>query len=175
VRPRAARPHRTRTRRVSRSGPGQTPETLRTRLAGRQPTPRTVREALHELEAVGLAARPGDSDAARWSATDPSRRDSFDGLELRGPHDLRHTFSTWLEDAGIPARVIDELMGHTGGRRGEQDGSAIGLRYRWTTPEMQTRVMGALEERLTVSLAVAAESTGSSTTITELERQPEFL
>jgi len=29
-----------------------------------------------------------------------------------GPHDLRHTFSTWLEDAGIPHRVIDELMGH---------------------------------------------------------------
>jgi integrase len=24
--------------------------------------------------------------------------------QLRGPHDLRHTFSTWLEDAGIPAR-----------------------------------------------------------------------
>ena len=31
-------------------------------------------------------------------------------LDLRGPHDLRHTFSTWLEDAGIPARVIDEPM-----------------------------------------------------------------
>jgi integrase len=23
-------------------------------------------------------------------------------------------FATWLEDAGIPSRVIDELMGHTG-------------------------------------------------------------
>ena len=38
-------------------------------------------------------------------------------LDLRGPHDLRHTFATWLEDAGIPSRVIDELMGHSGGRR----------------------------------------------------------
>ena len=24
------------------------------------------------------------------------------GLDLRGPHDLRHTFATWLEDDGIP-------------------------------------------------------------------------
>jgi integrase len=23
-------------------------------------------------------------------------------LDLRGPHDLRHTFATWLEDAAIP-------------------------------------------------------------------------
>jgi integrase len=26
-------------------------------------------------------------------------------------HDFRHTFATWLEDAGIPARVIDEVVG----------------------------------------------------------------
>ena len=25
-------------------------------------------------------------------------------LDLHGPHDLRHTFATWLEDAGIPSR-----------------------------------------------------------------------
>ena len=31
-------------------------------------------------------------------------------LDLRGPHDLRHTFATWLEEAAIPSRVIDELM-----------------------------------------------------------------
>jgi hypothetical protein len=61
-----------------------------------------------------------------------------------------------VADAGIPARVIDELMGHTGGRRGEHDGSAIGLRDRGTTPEMQTRVVAAIEQRLAVSLAVAA-------------------
>jgi integrase len=39
------------------------------------------------------------------------KRADLGHLQLRGPHDLRHTFSTWLEDAGIPARVIDELMG----------------------------------------------------------------
>jgi integrase len=47
------------------------------------------------------------------------------GLDLHGPHDLRHTFATWLEDGGIPARVIDELMGHHTGRRREHDGSAV--------------------------------------------------
>jgi integrase len=39
------------------------------------------------------------------------------GLDLRGPDDLRHTFATWLEDDGIPARVIDELMGQAATRR----------------------------------------------------------
>ena len=37
--------------------------------------------------------------------------------ELCGPHDLRHTFATWLEDDGVPARVIDELVGHAATRR----------------------------------------------------------
>jgi hypothetical protein len=49
-----------------------------------------------------------------------------------------------LEDAGIPARVIDELMEHAGGQRGKgapsHDGSLIGTRYRWTTPEMEARM-----------------------------------
>jgi integrase len=58
-------------------------------------------------------------------------------LQLRGPHDLRHSFSTWLEDEGIPARVIDELMGHH------------------TTPEMAARVIQALDIRLTLTLQVA--------------------
>jgi integrase len=40
------------------------------------------------------------------------KRADLGHLDLHGPHDFRHTFSTWLEDAGIPARVIDELMGH---------------------------------------------------------------
>jgi len=61
------------------------------------------------------------------------------GLDLRGPHDLRHTFATWLEDAGIPSRVIDELMGHSGGRR-DRGGSPMGRVYRETTPAMLARV-----------------------------------
>ena len=49
-------------------------------------------------------------------------------LDPHASHDLRHTFATWLEDGGIPARVIDELMGHEAGRRGEREGSMIGTR-----------------------------------------------
>jgi hypothetical protein len=53
--------------------------------------------------------------------------------------------------------VIDELMGHAGGHRGGLEGSTIGLRYRHTTPEMEARVVAAIEQRLAISLAVAAQ------------------
>ena len=100
-------------------------------------------------------------DRSGWRACDPpSRENQLGALRLRGPHDLRHTFATWLEDAGIPARVIDELMGHSGGQRAGaatvQDGSSIGTRYRWTTPEMQARAVTAIEERLAIALAIPA-------------------
>jgi integrase len=72
-------------------------------------------------------------------------------LAPHGPHDLRHTFATWLEDGGVPARVIDELMGHQAGRRGEREGSMIGTRYRHMTEAMQAPVVA---ERLAVALAV---------------------
>jgi integrase len=63
------------------------------------------------------------------------------------------TFATWLEDGGIPTRVIDELMGHRGGARREWEASRIGLRYRHTTDEMHRRVVAALDERLAAVLA----------------------
>jgi integrase len=75
-------------------------------------------------------------------------RASLPGLELHGPHDLRHTFATWLEDGGIPARVIDELMGHHAGRRREHDGSAVGAHYRHMTPQMQARVLAVIDRCL---------------------------
>jgi integrase len=51
----------------------------------------------------------------------------LEAVDLHGAHDFRHTFSTWLEDAGIPARIIDELMGHqASGRSGRHQASAIG-------------------------------------------------
>jgi hypothetical protein len=80
----------------------------------------------------------------------------MDAVELHGAHDLRHTFSTWLEDGGIPARVIDELMGHQASSRGGHlRGSAIGAHYRHTTPELAGRVLEAIQQRLTVVLGVA--------------------
>jgi integrase len=144
-------------RALRQAGPGQAVDTLRARIPGVTPTARTVRDALWELEAAGLAARDeaGDGAEPRWSACEPPRDGALADLKLRGPHDLRHTFSTWLEDAGIPARVIDELMGHAGGRRGAADGSAIGVRYRHTTPEMEARAVAAIEQRLVVALAIA--------------------
>jgi integrase len=107
---------------------------------------------------AGLATREnaGNGQPPRWSPTDLPRNHTLNHLNLRGPHDLRHTFSTWLEDAGIPARVIDELMGHAGGYRGGE-GSVIGLRYWHTTPEMEARVVAAIEQRLATSFAVAAQ------------------
>jgi integrase len=156
-------------RALRKAGPEQSPEAIRGGLRGRLPTTRTVHAALCELEAAGLAARrpsAGDDgwEGLRWSATTPPRDDSLANLRLRGPHNLRHTFSTWLEDAGIPARVIDELMGHAGGRHGggelERRGSLIGSRYRWTTPEMQAPVVAAVEQRLAISLSIAPGSLG---------------
>ena len=79
------------------------------------------------------------------------------GLDLRGPHDLRHTFATWLEDDGIPARVIDELMGHAPARRSPWAagaGSAMGAVYRHTTTGMEARVIHTLATRLAVALEV---------------------
>jgi integrase len=78
-------------------------------------------------------------------------------LDLRGPHDLRHTFATWLEDAAIPSRVIDELMSHTSGRRDRgASGSPMGRVYRETTPAMMARVTPALDDRIGRALAIAA-------------------
>jgi hypothetical protein len=60
-----------------------------------------------------------------------------------------------LEDAGIPSRVIDEVMGHAAGR--SRDGSAIGPVYRHTTAEMRARFTTAIGERLTTALKVATD------------------
>jgi integrase len=80
----------------------------------------------------------------------------LDAVELHGAYDLRHTYATWLEDARIPARVIDELMGHQASSRGGHlRGSAIGAHYRHATPEMAARAVEAIQQRLTVVLGVA--------------------
>jgi integrase len=128
---------------------------------GRRPVcPATVTSALEELHAAGLAAMVDVDDqdvfAARWSAVLAAPDPLLEAVDLHGAHDLRHTYATWLEDAGIPARVIDELMGHEAtGRSGQQRGSAMGAHYRHTTPEMAARAVDAIQQRLTVVLGVA--------------------
>jgi integrase len=125
-----------------------------------------------DLDALMFTGPGGGNPAAAGTRTVLSRhgvrrmyqtavkRADLDHLQLRGPHDFRHTFSTWLEDAGIPARVIDELMGHQRSRHGDLDGgSRIGARYRHTTDAMAVRVVEAIEARLRTVLRVAEKAT----------------
>jgi len=120
--------------------------------------PATVETALGELAASGVAAPDGAGPARRWSPLAPSGDPLLDAVDLRGAHDFRHTFATWLEDAGLPARVIDELMGHEASTRGVQHlGSTMGAHYRHTTPEMATRVVMAIQDRLVVVVSVAEQ------------------
>jgi integrase len=125
---------------------------------GRAIRPATVETALRELAASGLAAPDGTGPARRWSPLAHSGDPLLDMVDLRGAHDFRHSFATWLEDAGIPARVIDELMGHEASNRGAQHlGSTMGAHYRHTTPEMASRVVTAIQDRLVVVVSVAEQ------------------
>jgi predicted ArsR family transcriptional regulator len=152
-----------------RDGGPQRVDQLAARLAanGRPIQPARIAVALRELHAAGLATVDVDGQeeepAGRCSAV-PIERDSLlDAVDLHGAHDFRHTYATWLEDAGITARVIDELMGHEAtGRSGQHRGSAMGAHYRHTTPEMAVRVIDAIEQRLTVVLQVAETSLENS-------------
>jgi hypothetical protein len=71
---------------------------------------------------------------------------------------MQDTFATWLEDAAIPVRVIDELMGHRAARAGgaEARGSAIGAVDRHLTPDMQARGLAAVDECLALALEALA-------------------
>jgi integrase len=137
-----------------RTGDGQTTGELAEQVAtdGPRLRPGTVSGWLARLDAAGLAVADG-ADPPRWSAVTPAPG-PLGQLRLGGPHDLRHTFATWLEDAGVPARVIDELMGHAGGRQPER-GSAVGRSYRHTTAAMRGRVLAAIDDRLAAVVETA--------------------
>jgi DNA-binding transcriptional MerR regulator len=78
-------------------------------------------------------------------------------LKLCGPHNLRYTFSTWLEDAGIPARVIDELMGHADGDNKLDERLEAEQREleRWNSKQARWRQQFALDmQRLESELGI---------------------
>jgi integrase len=158
------RPTARRVLKALRDGGPQRVDQLAARLAaiGRPIQPATIAVALQELHAAGLAAvdvEDQDGLAGRCSAVPVERDPLLDAVDLHGAHDFRHTYATWLEDAGIPARVIDELMGHEAtGRTGQHRGSAMGAHYRHTTPEMAARVIDAIQQRLTIVLQAAQDS-----------------
>jgi hypothetical protein len=145
---------------LSATGP-QTTDQLTAALAeqGRAIRPATIQIALGELVAAELVAGTGEDGQQRWRALPTARDPLLEAVDLRGAHDFRHTFATWLEDAGVPARVIDEVMGHEAtSRAGQQRGSAMGAHYRHTTPEMAMRVIDSIDRRLTVVLGVAEQA-----------------
>jgi integrase len=146
------RPTARRVLRTLRDGGPECVDQLAVRLntSGRPVRPATIVGALDELRTAGLAAVVDvdnqDVTTGRWAALSAARDPLLEAVDLHGAHDFRHTYATWLEDAGIPARVIDELMGHEAtGRSGQQRGSAMGTHYRHTTPEMAARVIDAIE------------------------------
>jgi predicted ArsR family transcriptional regulator len=155
------RPTAARVLEALRDGGPQTTDRLTAALAdrGRAIRPSTVQVALGELVAAGLVAEVGADTEQRWLALPAARDPLLEAVDLRGAHDFRHTFATWLEDAGIPARVIDEVMGHEATSRvNQQRGSAMGAHYRHTTPEMAARISTAIEQRLKVVLEVAEQA-----------------
>jgi integrase len=155
------RPTAARVLEAFRAGGPQTTDELAAALAnrGRAIRPTTIQVALDELMAAELVA-DADGDAQQgWRALPTARDPLLEAVDLHGAHDFRHTFATWLEDAGIPARVIDEVMGHEAtSRAGQQRGSAMGAHYRHTTPEMAARIATAIEQRLTVVLTLAEQA-----------------
>ena len=155
------RPTAARVLKALRAGGPQTLEQLTTALAdrGRAILPTILQVALGELVAAELVAGASEDGQQRWRALPTARDPLLEAVDLRGAHDFRHTFATWLEDAGIPARVIDEVMGHEAtSRTGQQRGSAMGAHYRHTTPEMASRIAAAIEQRLRVVLEVAEQA-----------------
>ena len=98
------RPTAARALKALRAGP-QTIDELTAALAkqGRAIRSAPVQIALAELVAADLVSSAGEDGQPRWRALPTTRDPLLEAVDLHGAHDFRHTFATWLEDAGIPA------------------------------------------------------------------------
>jgi hypothetical protein len=126
------RPTARRVLRALRDGGPQSIDQLTAQLTAPSSRPirlATVTLALRELHAAGLAAVDGQDELAGcWSAAPVARDPLLEAVDLHGARDIRHTYATWLEDAGIPARVIDELRkAARPGAQGPLGTSVVGL------------------------------------------------
>lgn len=65
------------------------------------------------------------------------------------PHGLRHTHKTLMEELGLPAKLMDERMGH-------EDGS-VQARYSHVTPVMRARLLEGLTELWEAALGARRE------------------
>lgn len=71
---------------------------------------------LAPVEAVVVGLKAGDPVVERWSMahTDLKQACERAGLEPRSLIDLRHTFASWLKNAGVDSWLVGRLMGHSG-------------------------------------------------------------
>lgn len=77
---------------------------------------------LPPVQIVARGLKPGERLVPRWSMvhTDLKQACERAGLEPRSLIDLRHTFASWLKNAGIDSMTIAKLMGHTNSKMVEQ-------------------------------------------------------
>jgi integrase len=76
-----------------------------------------------------------------WVTTTFQRTATKQGLEAIGPHGLRHTWATLALQAGVPAKVVSERLGH----------SSVGMtldRYSHVLPTMQEDAAEAVGQLL---------------------------
>lgn len=62
------------------------------------------------------------------------------GVPRLTPHGLRHSAKTWMEEAGLAAKALQAILGHTD--------VATTMRYGAVTPEMRRQVTAAMGSRL---------------------------
>jgi hypothetical protein len=117
--------------------------------------------------------RPVPGKAPKVSRPVPLLADPWPGVPLRGrnastrseacwlpvaaglsPHGLRHTYKTLMVEAGTPATLMDDQMGHA-------DGS-VQARYAHATAEMVRRLMAGLTQVWESALAARRELNSGS-------------